>query len=112
RRCPLLALSRTFVVAPHTSAFGGKADMTLCGCPLSWSLLGVKRTCSVALHMSANDPKRTCCTPEPLQDAPHSNCNVVACFDRIRTFHRPPVVPLRVCLLQVSSLVLIRGRRT
>jgi hypothetical protein len=41
------------------SAFGGKADMTLCGNPLSRSLLGVKRTCHFALQMSANDPKRT-----------------------------------------------------
>ena len=41
------------------SAFGGKADMTVCGSPLSWSLLGVKRTCLFASHMSAFDPKRT-----------------------------------------------------
>src|SRR5215470_6331397 len=41
------------------SAFGGKADMTVCRCPLSRSLLGVKRTCLFALHMSAFDPKRT-----------------------------------------------------
>src|SRR5262245_34179230 len=41
------------------SAFGGKADMTICGCLLSRLLLGVKRTCFVALHMSASDPKRT-----------------------------------------------------
>jgi len=40
-------------------AFGGKADMTLCGNPLLRSLLGVKRTCPFALHMSAFDPKRT-----------------------------------------------------
>jgi hypothetical protein len=33
--------------------------MTLCGNPLLRSLLGVKRTCLLALHMSANDPKRT-----------------------------------------------------
>ena len=50
---------QTWAIAPHTSAFGGKADMTGCRCPLSRSLLGVKRTSSVALHMSANDPKRT-----------------------------------------------------
>src|SRR6476620_1756033 len=49
---------RTFLVAPHISAFGGKADMTIGTCPLSRSLLGVKRTCPFALHMSANDPKR------------------------------------------------------
>src|SRR5262245_56618633 len=50
---------RTSVVAPHMSAFGGKADMTGCGCLLSRSLLGVKRTWLIALHMSAYDPKRT-----------------------------------------------------
>jgi len=41
------------------SAFGGKADMTLCGNPLLQSLLGVKRTSLFAAHMSAFDPKRT-----------------------------------------------------
>src|SRR5262249_27064462 len=41
------------------SAFGGKADMTVCRCPLSWSLSGVKQTSLVAAHMSACDPKRT-----------------------------------------------------
>jgi hypothetical protein len=50
---------RTSVAAPHMSAFGGKADMTACGNPLLRSLLGAKRTCLFALHMSANDPKRT-----------------------------------------------------
>jgi len=34
---------RTSLVAPHMSAFGGKADITVCGNPLSRSLLGVKR---------------------------------------------------------------------
>ena len=33
--------------------------MTFCGRPLSRSLLGAKRTCPFALHMSANDPKQT-----------------------------------------------------
>ena len=50
---------RTLRVALHMSAFGGKADMTVCGNPLSRSLFGAKRTCPFALHMSANDPKRT-----------------------------------------------------
>jgi hypothetical protein len=50
---------QTSVVAPHMSAFGGKADLTVCGNPLSRSLLGAKRTCPFAPHMSANDPKRT-----------------------------------------------------
>src|SRR5215475_9310719 len=43
------------------SAFRGEADMTVCGNPLSRSLLGVKRTCLFALHMAAYDPKRTSC---------------------------------------------------
>ena len=41
------------------SAFGGKADITVCGSPLSRSLSGVKRTCGFAAHMSAFNPKRT-----------------------------------------------------
>src|SRR5262245_58148390 len=41
------------------SAFGGKADMTIGTCPLSQSLLGVKRTRVDTLPMSAYDPKRT-----------------------------------------------------
>ena len=45
--------------ALHMSAFGTKADMTVCENPLSWSLLGAKRTCLIAPHMSAFDPKRT-----------------------------------------------------
>src|SRR5262245_6208527 len=45
------------------SAFGGKADMTFVGSPLSRSLLGVKRTWVGALHMSAFDPKRTSLVP-------------------------------------------------
>jgi hypothetical protein len=40
------------------SALGGKADMTSCGCLLSRSLSGAKRTYLFAPHMSAFDPKR------------------------------------------------------
>src|ERR1700693_3594359 len=36
-----------------------EADMTFCGCLLSRSLLGAKRTSPFAPHMSAFDPKRT-----------------------------------------------------
>src|SRR5262245_32007812 len=43
------------------SAFRGKADMTFCWSPLSRSLSGAKRTCLLAPHMSAFDPKRTSC---------------------------------------------------
>src|SRR5262245_29326044 len=49
------------------SAFGGKADIAFCEDPLSRSLLGVKRTCRFALHMSAFDPKRTLMRRIPLQ---------------------------------------------
>jgi hypothetical protein len=41
------------------SAFEGKADMNFFWNPLSRSLLGVKRTWAVAVHMSAFDPKQT-----------------------------------------------------
>src|SRR5262252_933173 len=50
---------QTLPSALHMSAFGGKADMTIGTCPLSWSLSGVKQTSLVAAHMSAFDPKRT-----------------------------------------------------
>ena len=50
---------RTSLVAPHMSAFRGKADMTIWACLLLRSLSGVKRTWVGALHMSAYDPKRT-----------------------------------------------------
>jgi len=50
---------QTSASAVHMSAFGGKADMTVCGNPLLRSLLGAKRTCLIALHMSAYDPKQT-----------------------------------------------------
>src|SRR5215471_14285460 len=49
------------------SAFGGKADMTFAGSPLSRSLLGVKRTWAGALQMSAFDPKRTSARSFPVQ---------------------------------------------
>jgi|GEM_PF-834986 hypothetical protein len=42
---------QTSLAAPHMSAFGGGADMAVCGNPLSRSLLGVKRACPFALHM-------------------------------------------------------------
>src|SRR5262245_11117523 len=49
---------QTSASAPHMSAIGGKADMTVCGSLLLRSLLTVRRTSAVALHMSASDPKR------------------------------------------------------
>jgi hypothetical protein len=57
--CAVLALSGHSIYVAFDIAFGGKADMTVCGNPLSRSLLGVKRTCRFALQMSAFDPKRT-----------------------------------------------------
>ena len=55
----LLAPQQTLICAAPMSAYGGKADMAFCGNPLSQSLLRVKRTSAVGLHMSASDPKRT-----------------------------------------------------
>jgi Protein of unknown function (DUF4239) len=43
-RMSAISPKRAFAIAPHMSAFGGRADMTLRGNPLSRSLLGVKRT--------------------------------------------------------------------
>jgi hypothetical protein len=54
---------QTWAIAPHVSAFRGKADITIAACLLFRSLLGVKRTWLVALHMSAFDPKRTSMGP-------------------------------------------------
>ena len=75
-----IGLKQTFLVAPLMSAFGGKADMTLRGNPLSRSLLGAKRTCSFALHMSANDPKRTLfassCRREAACEGESSQCHL------------------------------------
>ena len=47
---------QTSLAALHMSAFRGKADMTIAACPLSWSLLGAKRSRGVAAHMPAYDP--------------------------------------------------------
>src|SRR5215510_5014573 len=52
------------------SAFGGKADIAVGVCPLLRSLSGAKRTSSAALHMSANDPKRTSATARLLDLGP------------------------------------------
>src|SRR5262245_39533116 len=77
RRLPFLALSRHGVCAAECPLLGGKADMTGCGCLLSRSLLGVKRTSLFAAHMSAYDPKRT-------SGCPHTRPLPVCSFDAIR----------------------------
>jgi hypothetical protein len=50
------------LVASSNVRFWGQSGHGLCGISLSRSLLAIKRTCLFALHMSAFDPKRTCCT--------------------------------------------------
>jgi hypothetical protein len=77
----VIAMFALLAVALHESAFGSKADMMVCRSLLSWSLLRVKRTCRLAVHMSAFDPKWTCCTPEPLPDY---RCGLIRCV----TFQR------------------------
>jgi hypothetical protein len=52
---------RTSLAAPHMSAFGGKADMRLCGNPLSRSL--VRRTrllLTQSGHSPCVGPRSTC----------------------------------------------------
>src|SRR5215467_6341876 len=82
---------RTWTTALHMSAFGGKADMTVCGNPLSRSLFGAKRTCLLALHMSAFDPKRTSGTMVQLD-------------------HRPSVLLVRQC--QIASMEQTRANES
>jgi hypothetical protein len=42
---------QTSQVAPHMSAFGGKADMTFCS---AMAILGHKRTSSISVAQSVN----------------------------------------------------------
>jgi hypothetical protein len=58
----------------NSRAFG-QADMTFRECPLLRSLLGVKRTSHFALHMSANDPKRTLMLQNHLSECSLSVCS-------------------------------------
>ena len=71
-----IGTKRTCTSALHMSAFGGKADMTLCGNPLLRSLLGVKRTSLFAAQMSAFDPKRT--SPLPSQHLKSLRCPLLS----------------------------------
>jgi hypothetical protein len=67
------------------SGIGGKADMTICGgaCLLLRSLLGLKRTCSFALHMSACDPKRTLLNDRQVwARVCHAHCIRESCYAR------------------------------
>jgi hypothetical protein len=75
---------RTSAFAPHMSAFGGKADMTVCGKSLSRSLLGVKRTWVDALHMSAFDPKRTAVLKTAQLFPPSCGLRLVATIEPLR----------------------------
>ena len=80
------------------SAFGGKADMTFCENPLSRSLLGAKRTCPFALHMSANDPKRTLIADATRSFGgvgPWSNSKHYAYSRKVQHWTRPHAEPMR-----------------
>jgi len=61
------------------SAFGPK---WACRKTQSMSLLGAKRTCPFALHMSANDPKRTCQALPISQFKPLDALKVGGCMKR------------------------------
>jgi hypothetical protein len=59
---PMVGFLRSATLADvpeFCNTIGGIADMMPGSGPLSRSLLWAKRTCPFALHMSANDPKRT-----------------------------------------------------
>src|SRR5262249_59501072 len=71
---------QTCVFALHMSAFGGKADMTVCGSPLSRSLLGVKQTSLFATHMSAFDPKRTSVGPRSTPSRASAQIATITCL--------------------------------
>ena len=65
------------------SAFGGKADMTLCGNPLLRSLLRVKRTSLFAAQMSAFDPKRTKADAVGLSAMCANSCRQLGLLDQL-----------------------------
>jgi hypothetical protein len=93
--------------------------MTVCGNPLSRSLSGVKRTCLVAAHMSAFDPKRTwvvrsATVLEGFSGAGLSRYSVLVLGGamRRREFTRFPAGPMAVRLnASIISDVLIAVRR-
>ena len=58
RRCPLLAQSRHGLAHRTCPLLGVKRTWPFAESPLSRSLLGAKRTCLFALHMSAYDQSR------------------------------------------------------
>ena len=57
--CPLLARSGHLLVATHMSAFGGQADMTVCGNPSFVVAICGKADIVLRCLMSSIDPKRT-----------------------------------------------------
>jgi hypothetical protein len=56
---PIFASEHTCASADLAGVGIAQKLLTVCGNPPFRSLLGVKRTCPLALHMSAYDPKRT-----------------------------------------------------
>jgi hypothetical protein len=73
--------------------------MTFCENPLSRSLLGAKRTCPFALHMSANDPKRTF-----LPQVQGSGCLPPVIY---RSFVAPDVLRVRMRMISAHALTVL-----
>jgi hypothetical protein len=89
--CPLLAQSRHDSLHRTRPLSGGKADTTFRGSPLLRSLLGVTRTSPFALHMSANDPKRTW----DVADRKRKNGSDARRAARLMAKERPIDLPIR-----------------
>ena len=74
--------------------------MTVCGNSLLRSLLGAKRTCLFALHMSAFDPKRT--SNAKILAGNHKTEPVPACFKR-QSKQQKQFVSALICPLMIQS---------
>ena len=68
-RMSAIGPKQTWASALHMSAFGGKADMTICDMSAFAVAIGGKADIACCAHMSAFDPKRTFGGLLPFQNA-------------------------------------------